>query len=262
MAIEYKTPVALFSLEMPKAQIMNRLISNVSEIPSEKLKNGSLASYEREQLDFKMKDLIDVPIHICNIPIMTIDDLCEKSYQLVKEQGVKLIVVDYIQLLYNNHVRYGDNSRYPDINYFTRRLKSLAMELNIPIIILSQMKRNSELRVDSKEKRPQLIDLRDSGTLCDDSDIVIFIHRPEYYKIFTDDKGRDLRGIAEIIIAKHRNGAEGEVKLRFIPQFTQFSDLDDGPFFIPLPDGTYSSRINSLDKDNSFLSDSKNSLLF
>lgn len=261
MAIKYKIPVALFSLETTKAQVTNRLISNICEISDEKLRNGMLADYEWKQLDYKLKDLYDAPFHIDDTSIMQIDDICEKARWMVKEQGVKLIVIDYIQLLYN-HIHFVDNGRYPDINYFTRKLKSLAKELNIPIIVLSEMNRNFELRNNSEEKRPQLTDLRDSGTLCDDSDIVILIHRPEYYKIYTSKDGSDLRGMAELIIAKHRNGAERSVKLKFIPQYVKFSDFDDEIVISSSNENIYTSRINSQNKDNPFSFGSEGPLPF
>lgn len=232
MTVDFQIPVALFSLEMSNVQLVNRLITNVCEIPSEKIKSGQLANYEWQQLDYKLKDLMDAPLYIDDTPICTMDDLCRKAHYLVKEKGVRLLAIDYIQLLYNE-VKYSDN-RYLELNYFTRRLKSLAKELNIPIIITSQMNRAIESREGIDGKRPQLIDLRDSGTLCDDSDMVIFLHRPEYYKIFQDDRGNDMRGMAEVIIAKHRNGALGDVLLRFKGEFTRFSNLEDD-MLIPMP---------------------------
>ena len=246
MAVEFKIPVALFSLEMSSSQVMNRLISNLCEVPSEKIKSGQLAAYEWQQLDYKIKNLIDSPIYIDDTSILKIDDFCEKAYQYVKEHGVKLIAIDYIQLLYNK-IRYTENNRYLELNYFTRRLKSLARELDIPIILVSQLNRGAENREGIEGKRPQLTDLRDSGTICDDSDLVIFIHRPEYYKIYQDDRGNDVRGMAEIIIAKNRNGAVGDVLLRFKNEFMQFSNLEDDLIFDE--HGTMKSRMNT--KDNS-----------
>lgn len=249
MVVEFKTPVALFSLEMSNNQVMNRLMSNLCEVPSEKIKSGQLTAYEWQQLDCKIKDLVDLPIYIDDTSILKIDDFCEKAYLYVKEYGVKLIVIDYIQSLYNK-VRYTENNRYLELNYFTRRLKSLARELDIPIILVSQLNRGTENREGIEGKRPQLTDLRDSGTICDDSDLVIFIHRPEYYKIYQDDRGNDLRGMAEIIIAKNRNGALGDVLLRYKGEFMQFSNPEED-FCIPTPDkyGKMSSRIST--KNNS-----------
>lgn len=266
MTVNFKIPVALFSLEMNNLQLINRLLTNVCDIPNEKIKSGQLAAYEWQQLEYKLKDILDAPFYVDNTPICKIDELCRKAYYLVKEKKVKLIVIDYIQLLYNN-IKYSDN-RYLELNYFTRRLKSLAKELNIPIIVTSQMNRGIESREGIEGKRPQLMDLRDSGTLCDDSDIVVFIHRPEYYKIFQDDRGNDLRGMAEIIIAKQRNGAVGDVLLRFKGEYCRFSNPDD-EIYISTPDNYFpSSPINpssnnaSSQENNPFRLDNKGPLPF
>lgn len=226
MAVESRVPVALFSLETNRTQVVNRFISNVCQIPSEKIRSGQLDTYEWQTLDLKLKEVMDAPLYIDDTPKMKIEELCRKACKLVAEKGVRLIVIDYVQLLYNE-VRYTDN-RYNEVNYFTRRLKSLAKELNVPIIILSQLNRGLESREGGVyEKRPQLTDLRDSGTLCDEADMVCFIHRPEYYKIYQDDRGNDLRGMAEIIIAKHRNGILGDVLLRFRGEFSRFSNPEE-----------------------------------
>ena len=211
-------------------------------IDEEKIKSGQLACYEWQQLDYKLKDLQDAPLYVDDSPLMKMDILCNKAHYLVKEKGVKLIAIDYVQLLYND-IKYTEN-RYSEINYFTRRLKSLAKELNIPIIITSQLNRAIESREGIDAKRPQLIDLRDSGTLCDDSDMVLFLHRPEYYKIFQDDRGNDMRGMAEVIIAKHRNGALGEILLRFKGEFCRFSNPEED-ICIPMPGEPIGTKLGS-----------------
>ena len=254
MAVEFKTPVALFSLEMTETQLVNRFISNTCDIPNVKILCGQLASYEWQQIDGKLKELIEAPLYLDFTSITRIDDLCEKCHHLVKDHGVKLIAIDYIQLLYCN-IRYTDNSRYLELNYFTRRLKSLAKELQIPIIVLSQLNRNLESREGYEGKRPQLIDLRDSGTLCDDSDIVIFIHRPDYFNMLQDDRGNDLRGMAEIIIAKHRNGALGSLLLRFKGEYNQFSNPEDDMNNQKCNEENYSLKSKMQDYDNPFGSD-------
>lgn len=248
ITVDLKIPAMLFSLEMTETHIVNRMIANVCEIPSEKIRSGQLAPYEWAELDYKIKELYDAPLYIDTTPALRIEDLCEMAVEAVKTLGVKLIVIDYIQLLYNE-IKYTDN-RYLDLNYFTRRLKSLAKELNIPIIITSQLNRDFEKREDthsSDVKRPRLTDLRDSGTICDDCDIVLFLHRPEYYRIYVDDKGTDLRGMAEVIIAKHRNGVLGDILLRFRGEFARFQNPDDDMLvLVPGEEpGTIRSRINS-----------------
>jgi replicative DNA helicase len=223
IAVNYKTPVGLFSLEMNNVQLSNRLIVNVCELHGEKIKNGQIAPYEWQQLDYNLKYLVDAPIYIDDTAWMKIDDLCEKIRNMVIEKGVKIIFIDYLQRLYTE-IKYIEN-RYSELNYFTRCLKSLAIELNIPIIVLSQLNRSLENREGIDGKRPQLTDLRDSGTICDDADVICFIHRPEYYHIYTDEKGNDTRGTAEVIIAKQRNGATGDVILQFEKDYAKFKSL-------------------------------------
>lgn len=225
IAVDDYHPTAFFSLEMTNNQLVNRMISNVCDIQFEKIRNGQLAPYEWMQLEVHLKKMIDRPIYIDDTPFMKLDDLAEKARELVAEKQVQLIIIDYIQLLFIK-LGYTDN-RYLELNYITKFLKSLAKELDIPIIILSQLNRDVEKREGDRGKTPKLSDLRDSGTLCDDSDIVCFIHRPEYYKIYEDDCGNSLRRMTEIIIAKQRNGAVGETRLRFDPDFVRFQDEYD-----------------------------------
>ena len=232
MAVNAKTPTLLFSLEMNSVQIVNRMIVNVCGIPGEKIKNGQLAPHEWGQLDFKIKELYDAPLFIEHTPGIEIEQLCDSIRKAVIEDGVKIVIIDYIQRI---SVENGSfDKRYLEVNYITRRLKDVALELNVPIIALSQMNRGVESREGIDGKCPQLIDLRDSGTLEEDADMVIFIHRPEYYKIFQDRYGNDLRGVAEIIIAKHRNGALGDVLLRFKSEYARF-DNPNNDIIIPMP---------------------------
>lgn len=232
IAVNFKHPVALFSLEMSNVQLVNRLIVNVCEIPGEKIKSGQLAAYEWQQLDYKLKDLIDAPLYVDDTPSLSVFELRTKARRLVREHGVKIIIIDYLQLMNASGMSFG--SRQEEVSTISRSLKGLAKELNIPIIALSQLNRGVESREGIEGKRPQLSDLRESGAIEQDADMVCFIHRPEYYKIFQDDKGNDLRGMAEIIIAKHRNGATGDVLLRFKGEFARFQNPDDD-MVIPMP---------------------------
>ena len=232
MAVNFNTPVALFSLEMSNVQLVNRLIVNVCEIPGEKIKSGRLESYEWEQLDFKIKELYDAPIFVDDTPSLSVFELRTKARRLVREHGVRIIIIDYLQLMNASGMAFG--SRQEEVSTISRSLKGLAKELNIPIIALSQLNRGVESREGIDGKRPQLSDLRESGAIEQDADMVCFIHRPEYYKIYQDDRGNDLRGMAEIVIAKHRNGAVGEVLLRFKGEFTRFSNPEDD-MVIPMP---------------------------
>lgn len=231
MAIDHKMPVAMFSLEMSNVQLVNRLIVNVCEIPGEKIMSGQLAPYEWAQLDYKINSLYDAPLYVDDTPSLSVFELRTKARRLVREHGVKIIFIDYLQLMNASGMSFG--SRQEEVSTISRSLKGLAKELNIPIIALSQLNRAVETRVadrntsGSEAKRPQLSDLRESGAIEQDADIVCFIHRPEYYKIFTDDKGNDLHGMAEIIVSKHRNGAIGDVLLRFRSEYARFQNPDD-----------------------------------
>lgn len=235
MAVNYKIPVGFFSLEMSNLQLVNRLISNTCEIPGDKIKSGQLADYEWQRLDYKLRDLIDAPLYIDDTSALSVFELRTKARRLVREHQVKIIFIDYLQLMNASGMSYG--SRQEEVSTISRSLKGLAKELNIPIIALSQLNRSVETRYAGNQgdnakqgyeaRRPQLSDLRESGAIEQDADLVLFIHRPEYYKIYQDDKGNDLRGKGEIIVAKHRNGRIGEIWLRFIGDYTRFQNVDD-----------------------------------
>lgn len=225
MAVNHNIPVAVFSLEMSNVQLVNRLIVNVCEIPGEKIKSGRLESYEWEQLDFKIKELYDAPIFVDDTPSLSVFELRTKARRLVREHGIKCVIIDYLQLMNASGMSFG--SREQEVSTISRSLKGLAKELNIPIIALSQLNRGVESRQGLEGKRPQLADLRESGAIEQDADMVCFIHRPEYYKITEDERGNSLIGLAEIIISKHRNGATGDVLLRFKGEFAKFMNVDE-----------------------------------
>lgn len=243
MAVDNKVPVALFSLEMSNVQLVNRLIVNVCEITGEKIKSGQLAPHEWAQLDYKIRDLYDAPLYVDDTPSLSVFELRTKARRLVREHGVKMIIIDYLQLMNASGMSYG--SRQEEVSTISRSLKGLAKELNIPIIALSQLNRGVEGREGYEGKRPQLSDLRESGAIEQDADMVCFIHRPEYYKLYTDEKGNDMHGMAEIIIAKHRNGAVGDVKLRFKGEFARFQNPDDEMVRQSSAEGLIGSRMNS-----------------
>ncbi len=232
IAVDQKIPVALFSLEMANVQLVNRLIVNVCEISGEKIKSGQLAPYEWGQLDHKIKELYGAPLYVDDTPSLSVFELRTKARRLVREHDVKLIMIDYLQLMNASGMKFG--SRQEEVAMVSRSLKGLAKELNIPILALSQLNRGVENREGNEGKRPQLSDLRESGSIEQDADMVLFIHRPEYYRIFADANGRDLRGKAEIIIAKHRNGAVGDVLLTFKGQYARFQNPDDDNV-VPVP---------------------------
>ncbi len=241
IAIDQGIPLAFFSLEMSNVQLMNRVISNVTEIESDKLKTGQLKPEEWQRLDGRMKQLYGKPLFLDDTPSLSVFELLTKARRLVREHGVKIIMIDYLQLMNASGMNYG--SRQEEVSTISRALKGLAKELGIPILALSQLNRGVENRAEG-DKRPQLSDLRESGAIEQDADMVCFIHRPEYYKIYTDSNGRDLRGMAEIIIAKHRNGAVGDVLLSFKGQFTRFQDRE-ADNYIPIPGEEINSTMNT-----------------
>lgn len=224
MAVNYSTPVAIFSLEMSNLQLVNRLISNVCELPSEKIKSGQLSPVEWDQLMARIKHLSGAPLYIDDTPSLSIFELRTKARRLVREHNVKIIIIDYLQLMNASGMKFG--SREQEVSMISRSLKQLAKELNIPIIALSQLNRSVESRGEGKEgKRPQLSDLRESGAIEQDADIVCFIHRPEYYlRSSHDAMDRDIRGLAEFIVAKHRSGAVDDVEMRFRAEFARFEN--------------------------------------
>ena len=221
MAVNLNTPIAVFSLEMSNIQLVNRLICNVCEIEGEKIKSGSLTQNEWDKLNSRIKNLFSAPMFIDDSGNLSIFELRTKARRLVREHDVKMIIIDYLQLMNASGMKFG--SREQEVSMISRSLKQLAKELNIPIIALSQLNRDLEKR--SEGKVPQLSDLRESGAIEQDADIVCFIHRPEYFlKSDRDAQGNDIRGLAQFIIAKHRSGAVGDVKLRFRNQFARFEN--------------------------------------
>jgi replicative DNA helicase len=225
IAVDYNIPVAVFSLEMSNVQLVNRLIMNVCQLEGEKIKNGQLDKYEWEKFDRDINMLLDAPIFVDDTPSLSVFELRSKARRLVKEHKVQCIVIDYLQLMNASGMGFG--SREQEVSIISRSLKGLAKELDIPIIALSQLNRGVEGRTGIEGKRPQLSDLRESGAIEQDADMVCFIHRPEYYKITEDAQGNSLLGIAEIIIAKHRNGATADVQLKFKNTYAKFLNKDD-----------------------------------
>jgi replicative DNA helicase len=230
MAVNFKTPVAVFSLEMSNIQLVNRLIINVCELSGDKIKSGRLEKYEWEQLDHKVNELYDAPIYVDDTPSLSIFELRTKARRLVREHNVKCVIIDYLQLMNASGMTYG--SREQEVSMISRSLKGLAKELNIPILALSQLNRGLESRTGAEGKRPHLADLRESGAIEQDADMVCFIHRPEYYGIKEivkeiGDPPVSTIGLAEIIVAKHRNGAVGDLFLNFKHNFVRFENWNN-----------------------------------
>ena len=247
-AMDFGKGVALFSLEMSNVQLVQRLISMEAEISGSKMRSGQLEDYEWTQLNGVIEKMSEVPIFIDDTAGINIFELRAKCRRLKMQHDIQMVVIDYLQLMSGG----GDNkgNREQEISMISRGLKSLAKELSVPVIALSQLSRAVETR--GGTKRPLLSDLRESGAIEQDADIVSFIYRPEYYGILEDEEGNSLKGTGEIIIAKHRNGALDTVKLRFTDKFAKFTNMDDPDFSdIPaLPQDniiTRSSRMNDDD---------------
>ncbi len=244
-AIDFKKAVAIFSLEMSSVQLVNRLISGEAELESEKIKRGDLADYEWEQLLHKTAKLSEAPIFIDDTPGLSILELRAKCRRLVAQHGVSLIIIDYLQLMTGDSSKNAGGNREQEIASISRALKGIAKELNVPVLALSQLSRAVETR--GGDKKPQLSDLRESGSIEQDADMVMFLYRPEYYGITQDEEGMPLNGTGEVIIAKHRNGRLENVQLKFIGKFTKFADLDE-----PSSDDTYGRTFPSAGNNTDF----------
>lgn len=237
MAVEHKRPIGIFSLEMSSLQLVTRLIVSETELPAHRIRNGNLADHEWKQLESKIQTLLNAPIFIDDTPAISVFEFRAKARRLKLQHDIQLIVVDYLQLMTSGADNKG--SREQEVSHISRSLKAVAKELDIPIIALSQLNRSVETRTGNK--RPQLSDLRESGAIEQDADLVIFIHRPEKYGIVTDEEGNSVKGLAEIIVAKHRNGAIDDVTLRFRDEMAKFVEPDE-------------LEIDGLDEDSNFSS--------
>jgi len=245
IAVKLNIPVAMFSLEMAGVQLATRLIASESEIDAQKLKRGNLASFEWKQLNSKLTELSNAPFYIDDTPALSIFELRAKCRRLKAQHDIQLVIVDYLQLMTSGAE--GRGNREQEISNISRSLKSLAKELNIPIIALSQLSRAVETR--GGNKKPVLSDLRESGAIEQDADLVAFIYRPEYYKIDVDENGNSTLGLAQIIIAKHRNGSIEDVPLRFWANFAKFTSYNEGSFVKQdalQPSASFESRRNTM----------------
>ena len=250
IAIDREIPTAVFSLEMSNVQLVNRLIMNVCELEGDKIKTGKMTKEDAKRLNTKINIMKGKPLYLDDTPSLSIFELRSKARKLVREHGVRLIIIDYLQLMNAQGSSFG--SREQEVSIISRGLKGLAKELDIPIIALSQLNRGVESRQGIEGKTPQLSDLRESGAIEQDADMVCFIHRPEYYHIYSDDKtGKDLRGLAQIIVAKHRNGATDSIWLRFRGKYAKFQnedeavDPDEQNSVMPMADESNSVSIQS-----------------
>ena len=246
ISVQKKIPVAFFSLEMSSVQLITRLISAETGLSSDKLRTGKLAPHEWQQLNMKVSDLESAPLYIDDSAALTIFELRAKARRLASAHDIKLIVIDYLQLMNLGSSNKAGN-REQEISTISRNLKALAKELNIPVIALSQLSRAVETR--GGTKRPILSDLRESGAIEQDADIVSFLYRPEYYGIteWDDDMKTPSEGQGEFIVAKHRNGALDSIKLKFVANLGKFEDIDsfDSPF-------EFQSKLNTDNKLSDF----------
>lgn len=226
LAIEKNIPSLYISLESTEQLCTNILIACTLNIKYRGLLSGQLVAEEWEKLDKGVSGIVNSPIYLDTKSTYTIDDICKTVEEAVQEYQVKVVFIDYLQLIFAK-TGFTEN-RYLELNYITRRLKALAKEFNITIVLLSQLNRNAEgeKRLDH---RPVLTDLRDSGTICDDSDVVCFVHRPEYYRVYQDEKGNDMRNVALIIVDKNRLGYTGDAVLNVDMASRRFFEnpLDD-----------------------------------
>ncbi len=242
-AVDHGKPVAIFSLEMSAVQLVNRLISAEAEIDSEKIRKGTLAPHEWTQLHHKIQRLTEAPIFIDDTPALSILELRAKCRRLKAQHDIQMVVIDYLQLMSGDTSgKMGGGNREQEIASISRALKNLAKELNVPVIALSQLSRAVETR--GGDKKPQLSDLRESGSIEQDADMVCFLYRPEYYNITADENGNSTAGIGEVIIAKNRSGSLDTIQLRFISKFTKFCDLDS--YFEPVQAQGFAPEVNGL----------------
>lgn len=258
-AIGFNRPIAVFSLEMSSVQLVQRMISSETGIPSDKLRKGTLDNTEWQKLVSMTGKLSSAPVYIDDTPSLSVFDLRSKCRRLKAMYNIEMIVVDYLQLM-RSDVDAKSGNREQEISTISRSLKALAKELNVPVIALSQLSRAVESRGGSK--RPQLSDLRESGAIEQDADMVTFIYRPEYYGIEFDEDNNPTKGTAEIIIAKHRNGALDTVRLKFINHLAKFTDLDASEADLDAPSGSVTtfpnnrmivgSRMNDMNEDTPF----------
>lgn len=223
-AVDYNMGVAVFSLEMSSVQLVKRLISSEARIDAEKLRKGNLADYELEQIHARIKKLATAPIFIDDTPGISIFELRAKCRRMKKKHDIQLVIIDYLQLMTAGTNKGGGN-REQEISQISRSIKEIAKELNVPVIALSQLSRSVEQR--GGDKKPVLSDLRESGAIEQDADIVSFIYRAEYYGLLEDANGNPTKGVGDIIIAKHRNGATDTVSLKFVSKYARFENLDN-----------------------------------
>lgn len=248
-AVDHNMGVAIFSLEMSSVQLVKRLIASETRLSAEKLRKGDLRDDEFQQLHSRITKLSTAPIFIDDTPGISIFDLRAKCRRLKMQYDIQMVIIDYLQLMTAGSSK-GAGNREQEISSISRSIKEIAKELNVPIIALSQLSRSVEQR--GGDKKPVLSDLRESGAIEQDADIVSFIYRPEYYGFLQDENGNSNAGIGEIIIAKHRNGALDSVRLRFIKEYARFDNVEGYQDDTTIPPGAHLSANNEFDNQSSY----------
>ncbi len=244
------TPVALFSLEMSAGQLVQRILSAESEIWLEKIARGKLEEHEMKQLYARgIQRLAQAPLFIDDTPALNIFELRAKCRRLKNKHNIGMIIIDYLQLMSGTNENGRQTNREQEISNISRNLKGLAKELSVPIIALSQLSRAVEQRGAKEGSRvPQLSDLRESGAIEQDADMVMFLYRPEYYDVTTNAEGENIKGLTEVKIAKHRNGSLETIKLKALLHIQKFTDWDDDPYSgVGLPEGGAWRQVEDVD---------------
>lgn len=231
IAVKNRIPTAFFSLEMSNQQAINRFQGTLSRVDTMRIidyDNGNqnaLDENEKNRLADAEKQIDIAPIYLDNTPALSLSELWQKSVRLISDFQIKLIIIDYLQLMSAQGLLFSN--RTEEVTNIVRNLKTLAKTLNIPVIAFSQLNRGVESRESFDGIRPKLSDLRESQAIEQDADVVCFIHCPEYYGIYLDADGNDLHGLAEIIVAKNRNGKTGDLRLKFNGECASFSNLNE-----------------------------------
>jgi replicative DNA helicase len=223
VAINLKLPVLFVSLEMASIELADRLLCSASQVNGHRLRNGTISQEDRRRLVQKSSEIGTAPLFIDDTPSRTLTEIAAVARRLKRKQGLSLIVIDYLQLIEPDNPR---DPRQEQVARIARRLKGMSRELDIPVLCLAQLNRQAEA---SRDNRPRLNHLRESGAIEQDADVVMFVHREEYYQTNDEDRER-VRGQAEIIIAKQRNGPIGDIKLLWQHDFTRFVSLEHRPY--------------------------------
>jgi replicative DNA helicase len=223
VSIDLKQPVLFVSLEMASLELADRLLCSASQVNGHRLRNGTISQEDRRRLVQKSAEISTAPLFIDDTPSRTLTEIAAVARRLKRKQGLSLVVIDYLQLIEPDNPR---DPRQEQVAKIARRLKTMSRELDIPVLCLAQLNRQAEV---SRDNRPRLNHLRESGAIEQDADVVMFVHREEYYQSNDEDRER-VKGQAEIVIAKQRNGPIGDIKLLWQHDYTRFVNLEHRPY--------------------------------